>query len=169
MKTLHLLRHAKSSWKDSSLADADRPLAARGRRAAQAIARHCRREGVAPDLVLCSSSQRTRETLDLVAPGLPADMAVVVDDHLYGADAGDLLDLLKDLSDRVSSVMLIGHNPAIQELLLTLARRGAHLDSVRAKFPTGGLATLAVDAQRWAELRPGDAALLAFVTPAQLA
>jgi hypothetical protein len=65
--------------------------------------------------------------------------------------------------------MLIGHNPAIQELTLTLARRGALLDSVRAKFPTAGLATLAIDAQRWAQLRSGDASLLAFVTPAQLA
>jgi phosphohistidine phosphatase len=166
VKILHLLRHAKSSWKDSTLADADRPLAPRGRRAAQAIAEHCRRERVAPDLVLCSSSQRTRETLDLVAPGLPADVAVVVDDGLYAADADDLLQRLKDLSDRVSSVMLIGHNPAIQELTLTLAGRGSLLEPVRAKFPTGALATLAIDAQRWEELRAGDAELLAFVTPA---
>jgi phosphohistidine phosphatase len=96
-------------------------------------------------------------------------VAVVVDDGLYDADTDDLLERLKDLSDGVSSVMLIGHNPAIQELTLTLAGHGSLLEPVRAKFPTGALATLAIDAQRWEELRPGDAELLAFVTPAQLA
>jgi phosphohistidine phosphatase len=169
MKTVYLLRHAKSSWQDSGLTDADRPLAPRGRRAAQAIARHCRLERVEPGLVLCSSAQRTRETLELVVPALPTDVAVVVDDDLYGAEADDLLERLRRLPDRVSSVMLIGHNPAMQELTLMLAGRGHPLDAARAKFPTGGLATLAVDTQRWQQLGPGAAELAAFVTPPQLA
>jgi phosphohistidine phosphatase len=123
---------------------------------------------VQPGLVLCSTSQRTRETLDLVVPALPTDVAVVFDDDLYAAEADDLLRQLWDLPDRVSSVMLIAHNPAIQQLTLMLAGSGRLLELVRAKFATGGLATLAIDAQRWRELEPGGAELLAFGTPAQL-
>jgi phosphohistidine phosphatase len=122
---------------------------------------------VQPGLVLCSTSQRTRETLDLVVPAL-TDVAVVFDDDLYAAEADDLLRQLWDLPDRVSSVMLIAHNPAIQQLTLMLAGSGRLLELVRAKFATGGLATLAIDAQRWRELEPGGAELLAFGTPAQL-
>jgi phosphohistidine phosphatase len=110
MKRLYLLRHAKSSWKDTSLPDHDRPLAGRGRRAAKAIARHMREQGIEPDLVLCSSARRARETLDRMEPAVGTP-AVRVEPDLYAASARALLERLRSVLDTVESVMLIGHNP----------------------------------------------------------
>jgi phosphohistidine phosphatase len=136
MRTLYLLRHAKSSWDDPALADRDRPLAKRGRKAAKRIARHLRDEGIEPDLVLCSSSVRTLQTLERI--GLEGE----VEDGLYGASAAELLDRLREVPSDVESVMLIGHNPGLEGLLAELS--GERPD----KFPTAALATLEFDG-RW--------------------
>jgi len=157
-KTLYLLRHAKSSWTDPTLADHDRPLAPRGRRASKVIADHLHREQIRPTLVLCSSSTRTRETLDLISAGLGDEVEVRVDRYLYAASAGDLLDRLRTLDPRVESVMLIGHSPAVPELALSLAGKGLGLGRLRAKFPTAPLATLTFKGG-WGELTPGSAEL----------
>ena len=124
MKRLYLLRHAKSSWDDPTLADHDRPLAPRGRRAAKVIAEHLGREGIAPELVLCSPSRRTRQTLTRIAPGLGKSADVQIKPELYAASAADLLEVLHEVPDEVESVMLIGHNPGIQDLALSLAGAG---------------------------------------------
>jgi phosphohistidine phosphatase len=165
VKRLFLLRHAKSSWDDAELADHDRPLAPRGRRAAKVMARHLRLERVTPELVLCSSSRRTRETLECIAVGDAAE--ILVERGLYGATQDDLLDRLRAVPDAVRSVMLIGHNPAVQHLSFVLARPGPELERVRAKFPTAALATLEFDGA-WGALAPGRARLVAFVTPREL-
>jgi phosphohistidine phosphatase len=166
-KRLYLLRHAKSSWDDPDVADHERPLAPRGRRAAKAMARHLEREGVAPALVLCSSSRRTRETLDRIAGGLAAEPEALVEGDLYAAGAGDLLARLRALPDDVESVMLIGHNPGIEELALRLAGAGADRDRMASKFPTGALATLTFEGS-WRGLAPGAASLTGFVRPRDL-
>src|SRR6059058_5062652 len=114
-KTLYLLRHAKSSWEDPTLPDHDRPLAPRGRRAAKVIAEHLRRQRSTPRLVLCSSSERTRETLKRITAGLGGGVEVRIEERLYTASAGDLLERLHEVDARVKSVMLIGHYPALQE------------------------------------------------------
>jgi phosphohistidine phosphatase len=168
MKRLLLLRHAKSSWDDPELSDHDRPLAPRGRRAAKAIAGHLRRERVAPGLVLCSPARRTRETLERIAPALGKSTPVLIEEELYGASGARLLGRLRAVDDGVESVMLIGHNPAIEQLALSLAGGGDKLADVQAKYPTGALATLEFEG-RWSELRPGVATLTGFVTPKQLA
>jgi phosphohistidine phosphatase len=168
MKTLFLLRHAKSSWDDPGLADHDRPLAPRGKRAAKVIAEHLREERIAPDLVLCSSSQRTRETLERIAPALGGDVAVEIERELYAASADRLLERLRAVDDDVESVMLIGHNPGIEQLALSLAGDGEKLADVRRKYPTAALATLELEG-RWSELEPGTARLADFVKPKQLA
>jgi phosphohistidine phosphatase len=162
-RRLFLLRHAKSSWDDPDLADHDRPLARRGRRAAQLIAGHLRGEGISPSLVLCSSAKRTRETLELAAPG----GEVKIERELYGATKDDLLDRLRRVPDTVESAMLIGHNPAVQEVALGLAAAGARLADVEQKYPTGALATLTF-AGPWRELRWGGAELDGFVTPKEI-
>ena len=167
MKRLFLLRHAKSSWDDPGLDDRDRPLAPRGRRASELIAGHLRREGIAPSLVLCSSARRTRETLERVIPALDAS-DVSMEDGLYGASSGGLLERLREVPEDIESVMLVGHQPAIQELALDLAGDGAELARVRAKFPTAALATL-LFAGEWSELAPGSAELVAYVKPKELA
>ena len=167
MKRLYLLRHAKSSWEDPKLADQDRPLAPRGRRAAGVMAEHLRRKEIAPELVLCSRSTRTRQTLTRIAPGLGESADVQIRSELYAASAADLLEALREVQDEVRSVMLIGHNPGIQDLALTLARGGPEIARVRSRFPTAALATLELKGS-WCELAPGGAELTSFVRPKEL-
>jgi phosphohistidine phosphatase len=167
VKRLYLLRHAKSSWDDPELSDHDRPLAKRGRRASKLIAEHLGRERIRPALILCSSARRTRETLDRIAPAMGAKPEVRIERELYRADATDLLDLLRGLPDDVGSVMLIGHNPAIQDLGLALAGRGPVAGMMQEKFPTGALATLEFDGP-WRELAPGAGSAVAFIKPREL-
>ena len=169
MKVLYLLRHAKSSWDDPVLSDHERPLAPRGRRAAARIAEHLNREGIRPALILCSSSRRTRQTLELVAAALP-DAPTHVEADLYGAGEGSLLGRLHRLPDTADSVLLVGHNPGLQDLAVALAEGGdaETLARLRAKMPTGALATLAAPVTRWRDLRPGGGELVAFVVPREL-
>src|SRR5690348_8287499 len=139
-KRLFFLRHAKSSWDDPGLADHDRPLAPRGRRAVEAIAAHVKKEGITPELVLCSSARRTRETLEGVAVGGEH----VIEPELYGANCEEVLERLHRVPDEVGSVMLVGHNPTVQALVIRLAdddgeTEGSQLAEVRRKFPTGAL------------------------------
>ena len=167
MKQLFLLRHAKSSWDDPGLVDHDRPLAPRGRRAVRLIAEHLGREGVTPALVLCSSARRTRETLEGIAPALGEATAVQSEGELYAASGRRLLERLREIEDDVESLMLIGHNPGVEQLALSLAGGGQKLALLRCKYPTGALATLEFSG-RWSDLRPGSAELTDFVTPKEL-
>jgi phosphohistidine phosphatase len=167
VRTLYLLRHAKSSWKDESLPDRERPLATRGRKAAERMSEHLRNEGVAPDLVLCSPALRARETLERVSPGLGGDVETEFEDELYGAGAHELLALLRKLPPAVGSALLIGHNPALEQLASSLAGSGARLEELRHKYPTSALATVAFEGA-WNELRPGGAELTGFVKPREL-
>ncbi len=168
MKQLFLLRHAKSSWDDSELVDHDRPLAPRGRRAMKLIAEHMGRAGVTPELVLCSSARRTRETLERIAPALGEGISVQIERELYAASEQRLLERLRAVEDGVESLMLIGHSPGVERLALSLAGSGQKLADLRRKYPTGALATLEFSG-RWGDLRPGRAELTDFVTPKQLA
>jgi phosphohistidine phosphatase len=120
MKRVYLLRHAKSSWKHPELPDHDRPLAGRGRRAAKAIVRHMRAQEFVPELVLCSTARRARETLERIEPAL-GRAPVRVERELYGASARELLARLRRLPDDVGSVLVIGHNPGMHELAVELA------------------------------------------------
>jgi phosphohistidine phosphatase len=168
MYTLYLLRHAKSSWVDQTLPDEDRPLATRGRRDAKRIARHLVRRGVEPELVLCSSALRTRETLELVRPALGPTPTVRVEAALYAASSDVLLERIRAVPEAVDSVMLIGHNPGLQHLAVVLAAHGAQLAQLKAKFPTAALATLTLPTTTWSQLSPADALLSAYVVPKQL-
>ena len=165
VKRLYLLRHAKSSWDEPGLADRDRPLAPRGERASNSMAKYLRDEGIVPELVLCSASKRTRETLERL--GLGDGTEVRIEDELYAASAGELLGALHEVADEVESVMVIGHNPGIERLALELAAGGDELDRMREKFPTAALATLELDGT-WSELAPGGAELVSFVKPKEL-
>jgi phosphohistidine phosphatase len=165
VKRLFLLRHAKSSWDDPRLDDHDRPLAPRGLRASAVMAEHLRQERIAPTLVLCSPARRTRETLERV---MPLDRAEVrIEDELYRASSKDLLQRLREVPDEVDSVMLIGHQPAIQQLALQLAAEGSELERLKAKFPTAALASLDFPGE-WSGLGRGSAELVAYVKPKQL-
>jgi phosphohistidine phosphatase len=168
MRTVFLLRHAKSSWSDPTLADIDRPLAPRGERAAERMAGYMRRKRIRPALVLCSPSVRTRRTLEAIEPSLGRNCTVELVPPLYAASRLELFRQLQALPDFVASVMLIGHNPGLQELALALASRGADLPRLEEKLPTGALATLVADCESWAALKPGDAELVEYVVPRDL-
>jgi phosphohistidine phosphatase len=164
MAVLRVLRHAKSSWDEPGLADVDRPLAPRGRRAARRIGEHLRESGIRPALVLCSPAQRTKQTVELLALD---DAEIVVEDGLYGAGASELATRLRQLPGAVPHVLLVGHNPALQTLVLELARPGELRDRVAKKLPTGALATLEIDGG-WSTLEEGGATLTALVLPREL-
>ena len=168
MKRLWLLRHAKSSWDHPGLADADRPLAPRGRRAADVLAAHLAAAEVRPTVVLCSSSLRTRETLAAILPALGDALEIRIEPALYGAGAAQLLDQLRQVSNKASSAMLIAHNPGIQDLALGLAGGGPAMAGLREKFPTGALATLELDVERWRDLDHGTTTATTLVTPRSL-
>jgi phosphohistidine phosphatase len=176
--TLVLFRHAKSAWPD--VADHDRPLARRGIQAAPIMGRWLRDAGLMPDLVLCSTARRARETWQLAQPGLAAAPPVTFDRGIYEGTAADLLDLIRQVPATTGTLLLVGHNPAIEELALMLAvtsraagsRSGTaspgDLDRMRSKFPTAAIAVLE-PAGTWRGLAPGQARLTAFAVPRDLA
>jgi phosphohistidine phosphatase len=174
-RKLVLFRHAKSAWPD--VPDHERPLAERGIRAAPVMGRWLRGAGVVPDLVLCSTARRARETWQFAQAGLAASPPASFEDRIYGEDATGLLALIREVPPATGTLLLIGHNPAIEDLALMLAaapgRAGpdavgaGDLARMRAKFPTAAIAVLR-PAGTWRGLAPGQARLAAFVTPRDL-
>jgi phosphohistidine phosphatase len=164
-KLLYLLRHAKSDWDDPDLPDQERPLAPRGVRASREMGKQLKKAGVAPSLVLCSPAVRARQTLDLLAPALPRNVEIRYEDGLYGASTRDVLRRLGQVPDKVPSVLVVGHNPTIQELTVELSGPGGDSERVRQKFPTAAMATLEIDRSDWKNLRPGCGHLVGFLTP----
>jgi len=172
VKTLLLLRHAKSAWSDPRLDDHDRPLNARGERSAKAMADHIAREAPRPDLILCSTAMRTRQTLAPLLKQLgPPAPPISLENGLYLASEEVLLAHIRAAADEVPTVLLIGHNDGIGQLAADLAGGGPSeaLAALRAKFPTGALAVLHVPDGPWSDLKPGTGKLLAFVRPRDLA
>ena len=161
MKHLWLLRHAKSSWDEEGLADHDRPLAPRGRKAGKRIRRWAAEHELHPDLVLCSTALRARATLDLVAPAF-GTAVIEIEGGLYHAWADDLLERLRVVAPDLQGVLMIGHNPGLHELARLLAPPGPD------EFPTGALVELRVPVDDWKELQPGRAELVQLVVPRQL-
>ena len=168
-RQLIVLRHAKSAWPDG-VPDHDRPLAGRGRRDAPAAGRWLAESGHVPDRVLCSTAQRARETWELAEAELGTHPKTVYEDRVYGATAAELLDLAHEMPESVRTLMLVGHDPAMQELTLELAsptQRADALERVAFKFPTAAIAVLAFG-DKWSALAPGHAELASFVTPSDL-
>jgi phosphohistidine phosphatase len=132
---LVLVRHAKSSWDDPTLSDHDRPLARRGRKALDRMRAHLEDRDVRPDVVLCSSARRTRDTLDGIRHGLGGHLRIEIEDGLYGAGADQILARLARLEDAIASAVVIGHNPGIADLVDLLAATGQDV-------PTGAIADL---------------------------
>jgi phosphohistidine phosphatase len=172
VKTILLLRHAKSAWSDPRLDDHERPLNRRGEQAAKAMAAHIARREPRPDLILCSTALRTRQTLApliklLDAPAPP----IALEKGLYLASEDFLMAHLQAVGDEVATVLLIGHNDGIWHLAEALARSGTAdaLAALREKYPTGTLATLRCPDGPWRDLAAGGAELVAFVRPRDLA
>ncbi|MDX8439972.1 SixA phosphatase family protein [Mesorhizobium australafricanum] len=168
MKQLLILRHAKSSWDDSALADFDRPLAPRGLKTAPLIGRELARRGWLPDLALVSPALRTRETWQLVAAELPKHVPAQFADELYEAAAGDILARVRQV--KATSLLVIGHNPGLQHFVVRLAGAGSDesvFKKIEAKFPTAALARFTLD-EDWADLDFRGARLTHCLRPKDL-
>lgn len=170
MLTLTLLRHAKSSWADPSLDDHDRPLAKRGVKAIPLVADFMRREGVKPDIVLCSDAMRTRATLALLLADLGTpNPRVIYDETLYLAAPHTILSAVAESGQR--HVLVVGHNPGLHALALELVGDGNRklLSALAREFPTAALAVLTFDVADWHDVKPLSGHLRHFTTPRKLA
>lgn len=169
MRTLYILRHAKSDWGNESLRDFDRPLNGRGRKAAKAIGGEMRERGLTPDLVLLSPSRRTTETLARVEEGFGAKFEKREEQAIYLAEAGTLVDLIRGAPDKSEHLMVVGHNPGMQELVRALANGPRDLlEEAGAKFPTGALVEIRFDVDDWPNVSPGSGNIRSFVKPRDL-
>ena len=160
-QTLYLLRHAKSSWKDASLRDFDRPLKGRGRDAAEQVGKRLATEKPHPVLVICSPAVRTRETADIVLRHAQLKVDLTFDKRIYEASLRDLLQVVADIPDDKQVAMMIGHNPGFEELV-------AFLSGEHRRMPTCGLAKIRLDVQSWRDVRAGEGTLEWFVVPKEL-
>ena len=158
-RILYLLRHAKSSWKDDSLADFDRPLKGRGRDAAEQMGKKLASEKKLEDAVLiCSPAARTRETAQIVLKHTRLRMDQRFDERIYEASLRDLLQVVSEIPDEKQTAMLIGHNPGFEELL-------AFLTGEARRMPTCALAKIRLDVESWKDARAGEGSLESFITP----
>lgn len=170
MKTVFLLRHAKSSWDQPGLEDFHRPLAPRGRKAASRMGRYMAEEGILPHRVLCSGAVRAVQTWELWSRSLEKEVPVEFRDDIYHASSDSLLRLIRALPEDLGSVLLLGHNPTFEHLALRLAGSGRaeDLERMRGKYPTGALAILDLPTERWRGLEEGTGVLRGFVRPKDL-
>ena len=165
-RRLVVLRHAKSAW-PAGVDDHERPLGPRGRRDAPAAGRALADADCLPDLVLCSTAVRTRQTWELASAQWGALPPVRLEPRLYAAEVPDLLEVVHAVPAQVGTLLVIGHNPGLADLVLALAGNGLDgaLDRVRTKFPTSAIAVLAWRGDDWESLAPGTALLTEVTVP----
>jgi phosphohistidine phosphatase len=168
MKTILLLRHAKSDWGDPSLADFDRPLAKRGRKDAPRMGEVLAHFDCVPDRILSSPARRARQTAELVAEACGYKKSIRWEDHFYGGSSIDLMAALQQLPDHIERPMLVGHNPTMEEtvaMLLSATADDEWNDHWAIRLPTAGLVCLDVDVMAWDMLEPGEAILRWYLIP----
>ncbi|MEA1938840.1 MAG: histidine phosphatase family protein [Pseudomonadota bacterium] len=171
MKKLFILRHAKSSWDDPDIDDHERPLAPRGARAGTLIGRHLKNIGINPDLILCSTAKRARDTLHLVLAQLDSNTDPLYERSLYMCGAQGWIQRLRGVPETFNTVLVVGHNPDLHELAAAMAVTGDEdaIDSVMTKMPTAGLAEFDLDMDAWSAFPPLAPQLVRFITPRDLA
>ena len=159
-KILYLVRHAKSSWDDPSLADKERPLSPRGLSSAPDMGRRFASQGHKPDLVISSPARRALTTAKKIARETGySESKVITDEHLYFSGTRSMVDLLEKLDDKYGKVMIVGHNPAMSSLLNILC------DSSVDNMPTCAIAVVSFDMESWSDLTMTDGELLAYDYP----
>ena len=161
MKTLFILRHAKSSWDQPGLKDFERPLNERGRRDAPRMGRLMRERALRPDVILCSPAERTRQTAALLSAAAGLDAQPRFDERIYDASAGRLIDVVSEVEREAGSVLLIGHNPGAEELIEALT-------GARERMTTAALACVELDIDAWDDLSPECGRLEWVVRPKEL-
>jgi len=161
VKTLLLLRHAKSSWKDDSVKDFDRPLNQRGLKAATQVGKLLRKRKPKPDLVLSSPAERARQTAQLMLESSRINVELRYDERIYEAGAARLLEIVSQIEDSADSVMLVGHNPGMEELLKALTGEERHLS-------TAMLTCVELNVEKWNKIKPGTGRLEWLTKPKEL-
>jgi len=145
MKTLFLMRHAKSSWKDDSLADHERPLKKRGKKDIKLIAKVIKKNDLKPDLIITSSAVRAKETAELLAEAIGFKGKIVVSDDLYMGEPSDYMEILTDIKEKYGSVLIVGHNPGLEAYLQII-------DGEIEALPTAGLGYLMLAVDEWEDI-----------------
>lgn len=162
MKTLLLLRHAKSDWDNTTLPDFERPLNERGRKAAPLMGELMRERKIQPDLILCSPAERTRQTVALVSDAAGFTTAPRFEERIYDAEVARLLEVISEIEETASVVLVVGHNPGMAGLV-------EHLTGQAASMPTAALARVSLDIENWDEIREHAGRLEWLVKPKELA
>ena len=171
MKTLYLLRHAKSSWSDHAIEDHDRPLNRRGQQNAPQMGQFMRKSGYVPDLILCSTARRTAETLSLIVPYIGDETPVRFERNLYLASSDAMLDRIRSADPNSDRLLVVAHNPGMEHLAADLISRdklnGTEelYDTLLAKYPTAALTVIQFDVDKWSEVSLGTGCLREFKCP----
>lgn len=170
MMRLLLLRHARAQARDPARPDSERPLSEDGRATARRVGAYISDQEFVPDRVLCSAARRARETLECVQSGWESSPPVRFEEALYSAGPDEILALLKTLGTATGTVMVVGHNPAVEQLAARLAREGnrGSIRRMAASFPAGALAVFELTAADWHALGAGESWLRRFVCPNDL-
>jgi phosphohistidine phosphatase len=148
MRTLFLLRHAKSSWDNTNLPDFERPLNSRGRTAAQTIARVLREKNINPDAIVSSPAVRAKETIEIIIQSAQLPGALRFDQRIYEAPVGRLLEVVSEIDDEAKTALLVGHNPGFEQLVSVLTGQSESM-------PTAALAKITFDISAWTDVNAG--------------
>ncbi|MCA1558081.1 MAG: histidine phosphatase family protein [Acidobacteria bacterium] len=161
MKTLLLLRHAKSSWKDAELRDFERPLNKRGLKAAPLVGKFISKRKIAPDLIISSPAVRAKMTAALLIQSGELRTQLRYDERIYEADLETLLKVVSQIDEAADTVLMVGHNPGFQELLKALTNE-------EHEFPTAALAQISLKTDKWSAVGQKSGRLKWLVTPKEL-
>lgn len=171
MKILGLFRHAKSDWHDARARDFDRPLNTRGRKGAAVMGRHIRKYGQKWDRILASPAVRSAETIDIAGKDGGRDFPVNWDRRIYLASSATLIDLLREVDDTANAVLMVGHNPGLEDVIFDLVPANPSdplRQIVERKFPTAAFAVLEIPTDSWADIQEGTARLIHLTCPRDL-
>lgn len=160
-KVLYLYRHAKSSWDDLSLPDFERPLNKRGQKTAPLMGKFMKKRGVDPELVICSTARRAMQSLELTMPKAGIDCDIELREDVYGASTQSLKKCVAGIDDRYKTVMMVGHNPGMEEFIELLTGSAE-------PFPTAALACIKLEVDRWSQVKEGCGTLEGVFRPREL-
>jgi len=171
MLRLMLLRHAKSDWSSSGMPDTARPLTERGEAAARLMGGYMARHALIPERVLCSPARRTRETWAGIATQWPPDVEIVFDEGLYATTPQSILSIVRAQDNATRTLLMIGHNPGLQETAeLLIASGDVELrERLREKFPTAALAVIDFAVDKWSRVHDRSGRLDRYITPRSIA
>jgi phosphohistidine phosphatase len=161
MKTLLVLRHAKSSWDHSHLSDFDRPLNGRGERSAPAMGEFMRAKGLVPEVIIASPARRARMTAEKAASAGEFEAEIQFDERIYGAGANSLTYIVAEIEDSFETAMIVGHNPGFEMLVRALTGEGD-------RMPTAALAVIDLDIEGWSGVRTGAGSLRGLFLPREI-